>query len=36
LEERRVALAAYVQWGDEIVEQLGRDGLVRFRTGIAA
>jgi hypothetical protein len=32
LEQRRVALAAYVRWGDEIVEQLERDGLVRFRS----
>jgi rhodanese-related sulfurtransferase len=32
LEERRIALAAYVHWGDVIVEQLKRDGLVRFRT----
>jgi rhodanese-related sulfurtransferase len=35
LEERRVTLAAYVHWGDVIVEQLERDGLVRFRRGIA-
>ena len=31
LDERRRALAAYVHWGDGIVEQLDRDGLVRFR-----
>jgi rhodanese-related sulfurtransferase len=31
LDERRTALAAYVHWGDGIVEQLDRDGLVRFR-----
>jgi rhodanese-related sulfurtransferase len=31
LDERRVTLAAYVHWGDVIVEQLRRDGLVRFR-----
>jgi rhodanese-related sulfurtransferase len=31
LDERRTALAAYVHWGNGIVEQLDRDGLVRFR-----
>jgi rhodanese-related sulfurtransferase len=31
LDERRTFLAAYVHWGDGIVEQLDRDGLVRFR-----
>jgi hypothetical protein len=31
LDERRIALAAYVHWGDRIVEQLDRDGLVRLR-----
>ncbi|MFK8252098.1 rhodanese-like domain-containing protein [Ancylobacter terrae] len=31
LAERRVALEAYVRWGDGIVDQLERDGLVRFR-----
>jgi hypothetical protein len=31
LEERRAALAAYVQWGDTIVGQLERDGLTQFR-----
>jgi rhodanese-related sulfurtransferase len=31
LDERRVNLAAYVHWGDIIVDQLSRDGLVRFR-----
>jgi rhodanese-related sulfurtransferase len=31
LEQRRAALAAYVRWGDLIVEQLDRDGLVQFR-----
>jgi rhodanese-related sulfurtransferase len=36
LEERRVSLEAYVHWGDVIVEQLERDGLVRFRKGSAA
>jgi hypothetical protein len=32
LEERRVTLAAYVRWGEQIVEQLRRDGLVQFRS----
>jgi rhodanese-related sulfurtransferase len=32
LDERRTTLAAYVRWGDLIVEQLGRDGLVNFRS----
>jgi rhodanese-related sulfurtransferase len=36
LEERRVALEAYVHWGDVIVEQLERDGLVRFRKRLPA
>jgi rhodanese-related sulfurtransferase len=36
LEQRRVTLAAYVHWGDEIVEQLDRDGLVQFRLPLAA
>lgn len=31
LEQRRVALDAYVRWGDVIVDQLERYGLVRFR-----
>jgi rhodanese-related sulfurtransferase len=31
LDERRVTLDAYVRWGDQIVEQLRRDGLVRVR-----
>jgi hypothetical protein len=31
LDERRTTLAAYLQWGDGIVEQLDRDGLLRFR-----
>ena len=31
LDERRTTLAAYVRWGDLIVEQLRRDGLVEFR-----
>jgi rhodanese-related sulfurtransferase len=31
LDERRVTLAAYVRWGDHIVEQLRRDDLVHFR-----
>jgi hypothetical protein len=35
LVERRAALAAYVQWGDVITEQLDRDGLVRFRQAAA-
>jgi hypothetical protein len=33
LDEKRDTLAAYVRWGDQIVDQLTRDGLVRFRTG---
>ncbi|WP_158930449.1 rhodanese-like domain-containing protein [Acidisphaera sp. S103] len=35
LEQRRVTLAAYVHWGDVIVEQLDRDGLVQFRLPLA-
>jgi rhodanese-related sulfurtransferase len=31
LDERRVSLDAYVKWGDVIVDQLERDGIVRFR-----
>ncbi|WP_169914710.1 rhodanese-like domain-containing protein [Rhodococcoides yunnanense] len=30
-EERATDLAAYVAWGDQIVDQLDRDGLVRFQ-----
>jgi rhodanese-related sulfurtransferase len=36
LEQRRVTLAAYVHWGDVIVEQLDRDGLIQFRLPLAA
>jgi rhodanese-related sulfurtransferase len=36
LEQRRITLAAYVHWGDLIVEQLDRDGLVQFRLPLAA
>jgi hypothetical protein len=36
LEQRRVTLAAYVHWGDVIVEQLDRDGLVQFRLPLPA
>ncbi len=32
LDEKRTYLAAYVAWGDVIVEQLERDGLTRFRS----
>ena len=31
LEARKRAFAEYVAWGDVIVDQLERDGLVRFR-----
>jgi hypothetical protein len=30
LEQRRAHLAWYVAWGDDIVAELERDGLVRF------
>jgi rhodanese-related sulfurtransferase len=36
LEQRRGTLADYVRWGDVIVEQLDRDGLVQFRLPLTA
>ncbi len=36
LDQRRVTLAAYVHWGDVIIEQLDREGLVQFRLPLEA